>query len=124
MNPPSSGPSAKPTGPLTPKTAMSAPSRRIGTTSRIAASMTPVLPSWNPTNSMLSASCHGSRLRATPANTAASTRALRATTAFRLYLSAQTPQSGTSGAPTMKISDPKIPTKRSRSGSATPISRR
>ena len=90
----------------------------------MAASMTPVLPSWKPTRSMLAASCQGSRLRATPANTTASTRALRTMTALRLYLSAHTPQSGTSGAPTTKISALKIPTKRSRSGSATPISRR
>ena len=70
---------------------------------------------------MLRASCHGSRLRATPANTTASTSALRTITALRLYLSAHTPQSGTSGAPTMKMSEPKIPTNRSRSGSGTPI---
>ena len=73
---------------------------------------------------MLTASCHGSWLSATPPKTTASTRALRMITALRLYLSAQTPQSGTSGGPTTKIIEPKIPTNCSRSGSATPISRR
>ena len=46
--------------------AMTVPSRRSGVTSRMPASITPVLPSWNPISSMLRASCHGSRDRATP----------------------------------------------------------
>ena len=75
-------------------------------------------------SSMLSASCHGSRDSATPANTTASTSALRTMTALRLYLSAQTPHSGTSGIPTTKISELNSPTKASRSASGTPISRR
>ena len=39
------------------------------------------------------------------ANTTASTSALRTMTALRLYLSAHTPHSGTSGSPTTKISE-------------------
>ncbi len=74
-------------------------------TSRIAASMTPVLPSWNPISRTAIAICHGSRARAARANTTASTRALRTITALRLYLSAHTPHSGTSGSPTTKTSE-------------------
>ena len=58
------------------------------------------------------ASCHGSRESATPANTTASTSALRTMTALRLYLSAQTPQSGTSGMPTTKIERAEQPDER------------
>ena len=88
-----------------PRTARSScPVADRGVTSRMPASITPVLPSWNPMSSMLRASCHGSRDRATPANTTASTRALRTITALRLYLSAHTPHNGTSGMPTTKIS--------------------
>ena len=61
------------------------------------------------------ASCHGSRDRATPAKTTASTTALRTMTTLRLYLSAQAPHSGTSGAPTTKISALNSPTNASRS---------
>ena len=85
------------------------------------ASITPVLPSWNPISSRLSASCHGSRDSATQTNTTASTRQLRTMTALREYLSAQTPQSGTSGMPTTKISDENSPTNWRRSASGTPI---
>jgi hypothetical protein len=81
--PPRNGPSAKPIGPATPNAAITVPTRRPGTTSRIAPSITPVFPSWNPIRSMLTASCHGSRESATQAKTTASTRALRAMTAFR-----------------------------------------
>ena len=55
------GPTANPIGPDAPKIAIVVPSRRIGVTSRMPASMTPVFPSWNPMRSMLRASCHGSR---------------------------------------------------------------
>ncbi len=118
------GPTANPIGPDAPKIAIVVPSRRTGVTSRMPASMTPVFPSWNPMRSMLRASCHGSVDSATPANTTASTSALRTMTALRLYLSAHTPHSGTSGIPTTKISELKSPTKVSRSASDTPISRR
>jgi len=124
MMPPRTGPTAKPIGPLAPKKAMIVPRRARGTTSRMAASMTPVLPSCSPMRSRLNASCHGSRLSATAANTTASTSALRMITAFRLYLSAQTPHRGTNGAPTMKIRALKMPMNCSRSASATPIPRR
>jgi hypothetical protein len=97
------------------------PSRRSGTTSRIPASITPVFPSWNPISSRLSASCHGSCDSATQANTTASTMQLRTMTALRLYLSAHTPQSGTSGAPTTKISAVNSPTNDNRSARGTPI---
>ena len=119
--PASVGPMAKPSGPDTPNSAMIVPSLARGATSRIPASITPVLPSWSPMSSRLAASCHGSRLSATAANTTASTIALRAITALRLYLSAHTPHSGTSGAPTTKISELKIPTKARRSLSSTPM---
>ena len=123
-NPPSAGPTANPIGPDAPKIPMIVPSRCRGTTSRIPASITPVLPSCSPIRRMLSASCQGSRDKATQANTTASTSALRTMTALRLYLSAQTPHSGTNGAPTTKMSDPNSPTNGSRSASGTPISRR
>ena len=86
--------------------------------------MIPVLPSWKPMSSIASATCHGSRARATPMNTTASTRALRTMTTLRLYLSAQAPHSGTSGMPTMKISALNTPMNVSRWLSGTPISRR
>ncbi len=115
------GPTANPIGPDEPKTAMVTPSRRRGVTSRMPASITPVFPSWKPINSIESASCHGSRESATHANTTASTRQLRTITALRLYLSAQTPQSGTSGIPTTKISALNRPMNASRSSCGTPI---
>ncbi len=118
------GPTANPIGPDTPKIAMIVPIRRTGVTSRIPASITPVFPSWKPISSMLNASCHGSRDNATPANTTASTMQLRTMTALRLYLSAQTPQSGTNGMPTTKISALNRPMNASRSASGTPMSRR
>ena len=79
------------------------PTRWRGVTSRSAASMTPVLPSWSPTRRRLTASCQGSSARATPAKTTASTTALRTMTARRLYLSAQTPQNGTRTIPKTKM---------------------
>jgi hypothetical protein len=118
------GPTAKPIGPDAPKIAIVVPNRRVGVTSRIPASMTPVFPSWNPMRSIDRASCQGSRDRATAANTTASTSALRTMTALRLYLSAHTPHSGTSGMPTTKISELNNPTKASRSASGTPMPRR
>ncbi len=57
-------------------------------------------------------------------NTTASTSALRTMTALRLYLSAHTPHSGTSGRPTTKISELYRPMKAIRSASGTPSSRR
>ena len=75
-------------------------------------------------SSIARASCHGSRARATAAKTTASTSALRTMTTLRLYLSAQAPQSGTSGMPTTKISALKTPMNVSRWLSGTPISRR
>ena len=45
--PASAGPTAKPTGPDAPKIAIVVPRRARGVTSRIPASMIPVLPSWN-----------------------------------------------------------------------------
>src|SRR4029450_11407932 len=95
--PPRNGPTAKPIGPATPNSAINVPIRRVGTTPRIAAGIPPVLPSWNPISRRLTASCHGSRDNATQANTTASTSALRATTALREYLTAETTQSGTRG---------------------------
>ncbi len=121
IRPPRTGPIAMPIGPLAPNKAIAVPSRGRGVASRIAASITPVLPSWKPTRSREPASCHGSRLRATQAKTTASTRALRTITALRLYLSAHTPHNGTSGAPTTKIRALNRPMKWSRSASATPI---
>ncbi len=121
IRPPRTGPIAIPIGPAAPNRAIAVPSRGRGVESRIAASITPVLPSWKPTRSIEPASCHGSRLRATQAKTTASTRALRTMTTFRLYLSAHTPQSGTSGAPTTKIRALNRPTKWSRSAPETPI---
>ncbi len=118
------GPTANPIGPDAPNTAIVVPSRCVGVTSRMPASITPVLPSWNPMSSIERASCQGSCESATPANTTASTRALRTMTALRLYLSAQTPHSGTSGIPTTKTSALKSPMNASRSASATPIWRR
>ena len=44
---------------------MTVPSRRCGVASRIAASITPVLPSWKPMRRTLTATCQGSRARAT-----------------------------------------------------------
>ena len=104
----------------------SCPGGARGVTSRIPASMTPVLPSWNPMSSIARASCHGSRARARrTANTTASTRALRTMTTLRLYLSAHAPQSGTSGMPTTKISALKMPDEGEPLGSSgTPIWRR
>ncbi len=64
--PASAGPNAKPIGPDEPKSAIVTPRRRSGVTSRIPASITPVLPSWNPISSIERASCHGSRDSATP----------------------------------------------------------
>ena len=66
-------------------------------------------------SSIASASCHGSRARATAAKTTASTSALRTMTTLRLYLSAHAPHSGTSGMPTTKIRALKIPTNARRS---------
>ena len=86
--------------------------------------MTPVLPSWKPTSSRAIASCHGAAAMAMPAKTTISTTALRAMTAVRLMRSAQTPQSGTSGAPTTKISELKMPMNARRASPATPSSRR
>ena len=122
--PASAGPTANPIGPDAPKIAIVVPSRRRGVTSRMPASMIPVLPSWNPMSSIARASCHGSRARATAAKTTASTSALRMITTLRLYLSAHAPHSGTSGMPTTKIRALKMPMNASRSCSATPISRR
>ena len=124
ITPPSAGPTAKPIGPLTPKSASAVPSRTRGVESLMAPSMIPVLPSWKPMRSMLPASCHGSRDRATAAKTTASTIELRMMTALRLYLSAQTPHNGTSGMPTTKSNELNRPTKCRRSGSATPMSLR
>ena len=118
------GPTANPIGPDAPKIAIVVPRRARGVTSRMPASMIPVLPSWNPISSIASATCHGSRASATAANTTASTRALRTMTALRLYLSAHAPHNGTSGMPTTKISALNSPMKARRSASATPISRR
>ena len=118
------GPSAIPTTVDAPKMPMTVPSLARGVTSRMPASITPVLPSWKPISSMLRASCQGSRDRATPANTTASTSALRMMTALRLYLSAQTPHNGTSGIPTTKIRAVNRPTNASRSSWGTPICRR
>ncbi len=75
-------------------------------------------------SSIASATCHGSRARATAANTTASTSALRTMTTLRLYLSAQAPHSGTSGMPTTNTRALKIPTKARRWLSGTPIWRR
>ena len=61
-------------------------------------------------SSTLSATCHGSRASAIPVNTTASTIALRMITALRLYLSAQTPHSGTSGIPRTNSSALNSPT--------------
>ena len=69
-------------------------------------------------SSIARASCHGSRASATSPKTTASTSELRTMTALRLYLSAQTPHSGTSGAPTMKIRELNRPTKARRSAGA------
>ena len=118
--PPRVGPTANPIGPDAPKIAMIVPIRWRGTTSRIAPSMIPVLPSWNPMRRRLTASCHGSRDSATHANTTASTRQLLTTTALRLYLSAHTPHNGTSGIPTMNSRAEKMPTNGARSASGTP----
>src|SRR5258705_9665154 len=120
--PPSTGPTADPIDPETPNSAITVPIRARGTTSRIPASITPVLPSWNPIRSRLRPSCHGWRDSATAPNTTASTRQLRTMTALRLYLSAQTPHSGTSGIPTTKTSAENNPTNGTRSASGTPIS--
>ena len=122
--PATAGPTANPTGPETPKSAIVVPIRARGVTSRIPASMIPVLPSWNPMSNIARATCHGSRARATATKTTASTSALRMMTTLRLYLSAHAPHSGTSGIPTTKISALKIPMKASRSLSGTPICRR
>ena len=122
--PASVGPAANPIGPAAPNSAIVVPSRRRGLTSRIPASITPVLPSWNPIRSTASASCHGSRARAAIENTTASTSALRTITALRLILSAHTPHSGTSGRPTTNMSELYRPTNGSRSVSGTPRSRR
>ena len=122
--PASAGPTAKPTGPDAPKIAIVVPRRARGVTSRMPASMIPVLPSWKPMSSIASATCQGSRARATPAKTTASTSALRTMTTLRLYLSAHAPHNGTSGMPTTKISALNSPMKASRSEAATPISRR
>ena len=103
INPPSTGPRAKPSGPVAPNSPVTVPTRSRGVTSRSAASITPVFPSWSPTSRRLAASCHGSWAIATPANTTASTTALRTITARRLYLSAQTPQNGTRTMPNTKI---------------------
>ena len=124
MNAPRTGPIAKPIGDELPKIAIAVPIRPGGAASRMAPSMTPVLPSWKPTRSMLAASCHGSRDRAMAPNTTASTSAERAITAFRLYLSAQTPQSGTRGMPKTKMRALNSPTNWIRSASARPIARR
>ncbi len=61
---------------------------------------------------------------ATPAKTTASTTALRTMTARRLYLSAQTPQNGTSRMPNTKMSEVKMPVKAGMSASGRPTSRR
>ena len=66
----------------------------------------------------------GGQLTFTPAKTATSTAALRMMTAFRLYLSAQTPHSGTSGRPRTKTLAPRRPTQRGISDSGRPSCRR
>ena len=71
-------------------------------------------------SSTLTATCHGSRASAMPVNTTASTIALRTITAFRLYLSAQTPHSGTSGIPSTNSSALNSPMNERRSASGTP----
>ncbi len=111
MKVPSVGPAPKPSGLLAAKMPIARPSLRRGVTSRMAAIITPVLPSWNPTRSIAATSCQSDWLAATTPNTAASTRALRMITALRLYLSAQTPHSGMNGSPERKNSAPRMPTK-------------
>jgi hypothetical protein len=120
MIPPTIGPSANPMPLAAPNMPTAKPSRARGLASRMAASMTPELPSWSPTRSIAIANCHGSCARATPAKTPTSTTALRMITAFRLYLSAQTPQSGTSGRPRRKTLAPRRPTQRGISDSGRP----
>ena len=120
----STGPTANPTGPAAPNSAIDVPTRWRGTTSRMPASITPVFPSWNPISSTATAICHGSRASAASPNTTTSTRQLRTMTTLRLYLSAQTPQSGTSGSPRTKTSEPNRPMNGRRSVSGTPSSRR
>ena len=109
MTAPIAGPSPNPSGLLEAKMPIANPSLGRGVTSRIAAIMTPELPSWKPTSTMLTASCHGAPLAATARNTTASTSALRITTALRLYLSAHTPHSGIKGNPARKNSEKSKP---------------
>ena len=118
------GPSAKPTGLAAPNTATTRPRRARGTTSRIPATMTPVLPSWRPTSINAPATCHGCCASATRAKTPVSTSALRTITALRLYLSAHTPHSGTRGRPSTKTRELNRPTKATRSAWGTPSSRK
>ncbi len=58
---PRTGPMAKPIGPALPNQARATPIRPVGAESRIAPSMTPALPSWRPTRSMLRARCRLAR---------------------------------------------------------------
>ena len=115
---------AKPSGLVAPNSAVTVPTRWRGVTSRSAASITPVLPSWSPTRSMLAPTCQGAEASATPAKTMASTTALRTMTARRLYLSAQTPQNGTRTIPNTKISEEKMPVKVGTWSGGRPTSRR
>jgi len=89
----------------------------------MAAIITPLLPSWNPTSIIPTTSCHVVWLAAITPKTSASTRALRMITALRLYLSAQTPHSGINGSPVRKNSAPRMPTKWGMSAADTPTSR-
>ena len=65
MNSPRAGPAPKPSGLLAAKMPIARPRRCDGATSRIAAIITPLLPSWKPTRSIATTSCQGARLAAT-----------------------------------------------------------
>ena len=109
---------------MAPKITIAVPRRPRGVTSRIAASITPVFPSWKPTSNRLPASSQGWRLSATRPKTSASTTALRAMTSLRLYLSANTPHRGTRGSPKTNMSALRRPTHRGIAVWGSPIALR
>jgi len=81
--PPTLGPSAKPSDGLTPKSEIAKPTRPFGVTARSAVSMTPVLPSWNPTSSRPKAASHRFWANHSTTKTTISTKALRAMIGIR-----------------------------------------
>ena len=98
-----SGPSAKPIGAAALKRAIDLVRACSGETSRIVASITPVLPSQKPSASVAPISCHASCAKAKAMSATRAIKPLRTMTSRRDRNSAIASQIGTCGAPTMKM---------------------